>query len=344
MSKYRLCYISRNYYNLTGAGNKAKTDNEDTLSEMGAVNLGLHRTVNSSKILAFFLDLAGIIRVCFLLRKGDVLFLQYPVKKYFSFLCFVARLKGAKSISLIHDLGSFRRKKLSVAKEIGRLSHSDYIIASNEKMAQWLRDNGMKRPVEALGLFDYRSTSFNQSSGHAASMQDVVYAGALSMRKNAFLVKLTESLSRWRLTVIGNKEGMHGLKDNPHVAYMGFLPAEEFISHIDAGFGLVWDGDSLDSCSGEYGNYLRWNSPHKVSFNLRAGLPVIIWKEAAVAPIIEKEGCGIAISSLHELATILPQLSQEDYSKMKQNAQRMAEKLNRGEFLKRALTTAVDTL
>ena len=108
----------------TSAGNKAKTDNEDTLMEMGAVNLGLHRTVHDSKILAFFLDLAGIIRACFLLRKGDVLFLQYPVKKYFSFLCDVARRKGAKTVSLIHDLGSFRRKKLSIQKEISRLSHS----------------------------------------------------------------------------------------------------------------------------------------------------------------------------------------------------------------------------
>ena len=41
MEQHRLCYISRNYYNLTSAGNKAKTDNEDTLMEMGAVNLGL---------------------------------------------------------------------------------------------------------------------------------------------------------------------------------------------------------------------------------------------------------------------------------------------------------------
>ncbi len=134
MKQNRLCYISRNYYNLTSAGNKAKTDNEDTLDEMGAVNLGLHRTVRNSKIIAFFLDLAGILRACLLLQKGDTLFLQYPVKKYFSFLCKVAGLKGAKTVSLIHDLGSFRRKKLTVEKEINRLSHSDYIIASNENM------------------------------------------------------------------------------------------------------------------------------------------------------------------------------------------------------------------
>lgn len=68
--QHRLCYISRNYYNLTAAGNKAKADNEDTLAEMGAVNLGLQRSVRNSKILAFFIDLAGIIRACLLLKRA----------------------------------------------------------------------------------------------------------------------------------------------------------------------------------------------------------------------------------------------------------------------------------
>ncbi len=346
MNQHRLCYISRNYYNLTSAGNKAKTDNEDTLTEMGAVNLGLHRTVKNSKILAFFLDLAGIIRACILLQKGDVLFLQYPVKKYFSFLCNIARMKEAKTVSLIHDLGSFRRKKLTIEKEISRLSHSDYIIASNENMATWLKEHGMKKPVGALGLFDYRSASFNEHSAKDTSKgtRNVIYAGALSMRKNAFLVELTKSLSTWNLTIVGNKDGLQGLQDNPHVSYRGFLPSEEFISHIDADFGLVWDGDSLDTCSGDYGTYLRWNSPHKVSFNLRAGLPIIVWKEAAVAPIIEKEGVGITINSLQELDTVLSQLSQEELTVLKQNASMMAKKLNQGYFLRNAIQTAMAAL
>ncbi len=347
MEQYRICYISRNYYNLTSAGNKAKTDNEDTLKEMGAVNLGLPRTVSNNKLLAFSLDLIGVIRACILLRKGDVLFLQYPVKKYFSFLCNVARMKGAKTVSLIHDLGSFRRKRLSIQKEINRLSHSDYVIASNENMAAWLKEHGMKKSVGALGLFDYRAKSFNRNNERPATANKtgVVYAGALSMHKNSFLVELTKSLSTWNLTVIGNKEGLQGLQENPHINYRGFMPSEEFIAHANASFGLVWDGNSLDTCSGEYGTYLRWNSPHKVSFNLRAGLPVIVWKESAVAPpIVQKYNVGIAIESLKELDRILPELSQEAYSEMKRNAVEMAKRLNEGYFLKEALRIAVNAL
>lgn len=343
MKQHRLCYISRNYYNLTTAGNKAKTDNEDTLAEMGAINLGLQRTVKNSKILAFFLDLIGIIRASLLLKKGDTLFLQYPVKKYFSFLCKVASMKGAKTICVIHDLGSFRRKKLTIEKEITRLSHCDYIITSNENMKQWLIKHGMKKPLGALGLFDYRSKSFNQKQKQISTippeiLPNIVYAGALSMRKNSFLVEITKSLSNWNLTIVGNKEGLQGIQENPHIEYKGFMPSEEFISHINADFGLVWDGDTLDTCSGNYGEYLRWNSPHKVSFYLRAGLPIIIWKEAAVAPIIVKEGVGIAINSLSELNDIFQTLSKEDLAQMKTRAREMAKKLNEGHFLKSALS------
>ena len=337
MKQKRLCYISRNYYNLTSAGNKAKTDNEDTLVEMGAINLGLPRTIRNSKILAFFLDLIGIFRACILLQKDDVLFLQYPVKKYFSFLCHVAQLKGAHTVSLIHDLGSFRRKKLTIQKEINRLSNSDYIIASNEKMKGWLKEHGLQKPVGALGLFDYRSASPCQEKATERGQIKVVYAGALSMKKNSFLVKLSQTLSSWQLLVCGNKEGLQGLQDNPQITYQGFVPSEEFIKHVDADFGLVWDGGSLDGCSGEYGQYLKWNSPHKVSFYLRAGLPLIIWKEAAVAPIIEKAGAGITIGSLEELDDILKALTLEDYQKIKAKTVIMAKRLNEGYFLHQAL-------
>lgn len=334
MEQKRLCYISRNYYNLTSAGNKAKTDNEDTLAEMGAINLGLPRTIRNSKILAFFLDLIGVIRACILLQKDDVLFLQYPVKKYFSFLCHIAHLKGARTVSLIHDLGSFRRKKLTIQKEINRLSNSDYIIASNEKMKGWLKEHGLQKPVGALGLFDYRSESKIVTEREQIK---VVYAGALSMKKNSFLIELSKTLNHWQLLVCGNKEGLQGLQDNPQITYQGFVPSEEFIKHIDADFGLVWDGDSLDGCSGEYGQYLKWNSPHKVSFYLRAGLPLIIWKEAAVAPIIEEAGAGITIRSLEELDDRLKALTLEDYQKMKANTVIMAKRLNEGYFLLQAL-------
>ena len=352
MRKNRLCYISRNYYNLTGAGNKAKTDNEDTIEKMGAINLGLKRTVNDSHVLAFFLNFAGALLAALSLRKGDILLLQYPVKKYFAFLCRAAHWHGAKTIALIHDLGYFRRHKLTIEKEMDRLSSCDYVIASNAKMAQWLKEHGLKLPVGSLGLWDYHAKAFNTAAKDTPSSKDadgnrqmrVVYAGALAMRKNSFLIELTEKLQGWKLLLIGNRDGLPGLHNNPDVEYHSFMQPEDFISNIDADFGLVWDGDSLDTCSGNFGEYLRWNTPHKVSFYLRSGLPVIVWKESAMAPIIEREGVGITIDSLKELSTKLKEIPSDSYKRMHRNAMELAKKLNDGYFLKQALKKAEDTL
>lgn len=125
------------------------------MQRMGFENIGFHRSFIDNKVAAFFLDLMGVVRLCLFTGRHDIILLQYPLKKYFSFICNVAHLKGSQVVALIHDLGSFRRRKLSVRHEINRLSHADYVIASNAAMEQWLHDNGLKRPTGALGLFDY---------------------------------------------------------------------------------------------------------------------------------------------------------------------------------------------
>ena len=345
MCKYRLCYITRNYRNLNGAGNKAKTDNEDTLELMGAKNLGLRRTYYNNKVATFLLDLAGVIRYVFTIRRNDLVLLQYPVKKYFSFLCNVAHLRGAKTVALIHDLGSFRRKKLTVKKEIGRLMHADLVIASNDTMKQWLQHQGYQHPLGSLGLFDYRSAAENLHKESGTSGQyRLVYAGSLAMRKNAFLLELAKHTLPYELHIYGNRNGLPGMSDNAHIIFHPFTPAAEFIANVDADFGFVWDGEALDSCTGNFGEYLRWNSPHKVSFYIRAGLPVIIWKHAAVAPIIEAEGIGISIGSVDELSTLLPSITQEQMNQMRKNVQRVGNQLKNGHFLTRAVQLALEKL
>lgn len=337
----RLVYISRNYRNRLSAGNKAKSDYEDIAASLGGRNLGLARSYGGNKIAGFLLNLVGIVKASLLLRRGDRLFLQYPVKKYFTFLCRVARQHGAETTVLIHDLGSCRRKKLSVEQEIRRLSHADHVIATNPTMASWLRDHGLKGDIGALGLHDYLSPAplpmqlQSTPDGHIR----VVYAGSLSMKKNAFFVKLSQELKDFRLVVYGNRDGLTGLTENPCIEWHDFLESDEFIRTVSADFGLVWDGDSMDTCSGAWGEYLRLNTPHKASFYLRAGLPLIVWKESAIAPIIENEGIGFAVSSLSEIPQRLSTLTAADLQHMKQQAAHMAKRINEGQFLSQALSS-----
>ena len=342
--KGRLCYISRNYRGVESSGNKAKTDNEDTLEEMGAVNLGLRRTFYNNKLLKFFLDLAGILLFCVLVRKGDIIVLQYPVKKYFSFICRVAHLRGAHVIALIHDLGSMRRKKLTPKQEIARLMHADYVIASNEVMKQWLASRGYSHPLGALGLFDYRSKTVHHEQERPKGECSIVYAGALAMRKNAFILQIPDVISGYELHIYGNRSGLPSLKESPRVIFHDFMPADKFIESVQGDFGFVWDGDSLDSCTGSFGEYLRWNSPHKVSFYVRAGLPIIIWREAALAGIVEKEGIGLCIDSVEELNTLLSSITEEQMGRMRKNVQRVSSQLSSGEFLRHAVNEALREL
>lgn len=338
MEQKRLCYISRNYYNLTSAGNKAKTDNEDTLAEMGAINLGLPRTIRNSKILAFFLDLIGILRACILLQKDDVLFLQYPVKKYFSFLCHIAHLKGARTVSLIHDLGSFRRKKLTVAQELKRLSHTDYIIATNQAMKLWLEQQGLEKPIGALGFHDYLSPSVAADKKHQPNeVWNIVYAGSLNLRKNAFILKMKELDYQFKFHLYGNMEDYDAVAKDKNIIWHGFMNADDFIKQVRGNFGLVWDGDSLEECHGDFGSYLKYNTPHKASFYLRAGLPIIVWKESAIAPLVEEKGVGFAINSLKELPGRLASISEEEYAGMLTQTKQMAIAINNGENLKKAI-------
>ena len=47
------CYISKNYKDLTQAGNKAKTDIERIMDSLGFKNAGLTRTTKRNKITGF---------------------------------------------------------------------------------------------------------------------------------------------------------------------------------------------------------------------------------------------------------------------------------------------------
>lgn len=129
-----ICYLSRNYRGVDNAGNKAKTDIEQIMESHGFRNVGLKQTRYRNVVVAFCRTLFSVLKSILCLRKGDVLVLQYPLKKYYAFVCNMAHLRGCKVVTLIHDLGSFRRKKLTIPQEIARLDHSDCVIVHSERM------------------------------------------------------------------------------------------------------------------------------------------------------------------------------------------------------------------
>lgn len=338
------CYLSKNYKGLQNAGNKAKTDIEKILQQQGFRNVGLKQTVYTNKVLVFFITLLGVLKAPFCLHKGDVLLLQYPLKKYYSFVCNMAHLRGAKVITLIHDLGSFRRQKLTIPQEIKRLGHSDYIIAHNTFMKSWLEQQGCKIPIGCLEIFDYLSETTAPDRDLPPLPYGVVYAGGLSPRKNTFLYEIGETISNYHINLYGNGFEAEKAKGKEHFTYKGFVPSDQLIAKAEGDFGLVWDGDSITSCSGNWGEYLQYNNPHKTSLYIRCELPVIIWKKAALAPFIEKNKIGIPIDSLTELNERLKALNPEEYKQMKANIAIVSNRLSNGYYCTKAVEKALKTL
>jgi hypothetical protein len=112
---------------------------------------------------------------------------------------------------------------------------------------------------------------------------------------------------------------------------------------MTGGYGLVWDGDSPSTCSGA-GAYLRINDPHKTSLYLAGGLPVITWKDAAIADFIQTEGCGIVVAGLEDIQDSLAAVSKEQYDQMSANVAHVGARLRDGFYTRQAMTNVAARL
>jgi hypothetical protein len=334
-------YLSKNYNNTISAGNKAKTDIEQILSRLGYKNAGLAQTACSNKIMGFVLTFTSVLKVFFTISAEDTVVIQYPFKKYYSFVCNIIHFRKGKVITVIHDLGAFRRKKLTVEKEIRRLKHTDVLIVHNENMKEWLLQQGYSKPVVCLGIFDYLSSSENNKL-HTIDGQlvKVIYAGALSYKKNKYLYELDDKISKWQFELYGSGFEEGKIKKQSHFKYNGFIPSDQLIEQVDAHFGLIWEGDSISTCSGNFGDYLKLNNPHKASLYIRCNLPLIVWEESALATFISENKIGICIRSLTELDTVLSAISVESYNEMKENIRKINRQVATGYYIDKALNEA----
>ena len=119
--------------------------------------------------------------------------------------------------------------------------------------------------------------------------------------------------------------------------YKGQYSPEELPKHLNENFGLIWDGNSIKSCSGHFGEYLKYNNPHKTSLFISTGIPIIVWKKAAIAKLVNDYNIGIVIDNLRELDSVLDNVDLDQYKELKKNTEILGKKLREGFFIKRAL-------
>ena len=276
----------------------------------------------------------------------SILILQYPTwQNQAAREVTIKKLKKEKKVKVItffHDIERLRSLYNDEVKEMEFdffMDVTDVFIVHNERMRAYLETIGvLARKVVCLEIFDYlvdapiKNRDFDKS---------VMIAGALDSVKSPYISMLRE-LNKVKFHLFGKGYLEENISDN--IAYHGSYPMDQIVEELVGGFGLVWDGDSIDDCSGSTGRYLRYNNPHKLSLYLAAGYPVIVWDEAATADLVLRYDVGIVVKSLRNLDKILDNLSEKKYIHYKENVRTLSNKLRSGFFTQQALQKAESIL
>ncbi|KRL37544.1 sugar transferase [Liquorilactobacillus uvarum] len=268
-------------------------------------------------------------------RAMNVVIFQYPIYSLFLTKKIIKTIKkytSARIILVIHDVESlrlFQDDKSFVKKELSifNMDEVDGLIAHNKSMKNWLREKGITKKIAELEIFDYDNPQpFRVQKSYNRS---VCFAGNLA--KANFLEKLDVKNG---LFVFGPN---NNLKMHECIKYGGQYTPDELPKYLQQNYGLVWDGSSLDKCDGRFGEYLKYNAPHKTSLYLSSGIPVIVWKEAAIADFVLENNVGIVVDDLNHLDELLKNISESDFNVMKTNAVKVGKKMRSGYYIRRAI-------
>ena len=335
------------------AGSKARLDVESIVESIGYRPIDVvlpfkqHETILSSfvanvRIFRFFRKQLAF------LGRDDRLLVQFPPRShslFFPFLFKALQKRGVEVTFLIHDLERMRYSQLNdvplkkrvriYVEESILLQTADKQICHNQKMKCFLL--GQKIPAEqliSLDIWDYLTECPLRAPEDRTDRNRVIIAGNLSPEKCVYITELQKVPGvEFQLYGVGYED-----LGQKNVVYHGSFQPDELVGSLIGDFGLVWDGESVDTCTGIFGNYLRLNNPHKLSLYLTAGLPVIVWDEAAIADFVKEYNVGLCVASLKDIPERLNELTPEGYREMAGNAAQIAKQLREGHYLKTALS------
>ena len=230
-------------------------------------------------------------------RRGDVLVVQYPLGFPADRLVNLARPRGRR-VAIVHDVESLRREG-PTEPDTRRLAGYDVVIAPTPAMVEWLRARLPDGPtLLPLEMYDYLLAGEVDLGEPAAGPRCLYFVGNLHPEKAGFLYSLPPTSVP--VEVFGPQCRADLLPDQ--AIWRGTLDMQRPRLPAVDGYGLLWDGDSAEELGGPLGRYLRFNAPHKLSFYIAAGLPVVVPAESAVADLVLREGVGFTATSVREAA------------------------------------------
>ena len=284
-----------------------------------------------------------LFKIFFSIKRNSVVFFLFPVyaRMNMVLLKWLTR-KNVQIVCYIADIEGIRDgNKMFLKKEVNFFKRFKYFIVHNGRMNEWLYKNvpGVYKAA-LIQFFDFPAEPF---AGRRHLSFDVVYAGNLA--KGLFLEKL-QSLSKRKTPLQFHLYGP-GITEkmlSKNVSWHGIEPPYHLPEKLIGSFGLIWDGTDIESLSGSMGNYIRYNSPHKLSLYILSKLPIIVAAAAATAPLIEEFKIGFTVDDLNEIEGKIRTISESDYLEMQMNMEPLAKKIREGGFLNGAIDEIVGSI
>ena len=329
------------------AGNKARNDVEEIVKREGyqPLLLTVEDWYQMGTVKAQQHKAKALAQAFSQLKSGDQLLIQFPMLHHSFFTTRLVRKiqrRGVQVYFIIHDLEALRYANLDTVplkhkirvhlQESSLLKVADGVIAHNPIMKSVLVEKGIpEHKLVSLEIFDYLIPNYQEKDGQSKD-QPIIVAGNLAQEKAGYLYQLP-ARPAYNLYGIGFDES-RALENE---AYFGSFLPDELPAALEGGFGLVWDGDSAETCSGVFGEYLRYNNSHKASLYLASGFPLVVWKQSALSHFVLEKNCGVAVESLHDLKNTIENLSDADYQELVANAKNIGKKIRDGFYLTSAL-------
>lgn len=321
MEKIFLDYSTYNMKESKTAWSKARLDCGIILEKYGYKKKILFISRNS-----LIKTLISVTKNLLKIKKHTNVIIQYPLGDNSSYITSLAtkvcKIKQCNITLLIHDINSLRYTGKLSDEEIQIFKAANNIIVHNNSMLRIINSHITNVNLYILQAFDYFIN--NEAQQHVFD-NTIVYAG--NLQKSKFLINIKELGIKFNLygSKINNIESLC----NDNVQYKGAFQQED-LSILSGDWGLIWDGTSATTCDGCYGQYLKYNAPHKLSLYIIAKLPIIIWDQAAEAEFITNNKLGVTVKSLYDINNIISKISKEEYCNIKKNVEIYSEKLKNG--------------
>lgn len=323
----KIYYFSESIKKGKDAGNKARNDVEQILSTRYEPLYPFFENPRKKIIQSIYLLIKELLKT----NYNDYIIIQYPLPiGYNKFLNLISHFR--KVIVIIHDLTELRTGNFS-GNEEKRFQNVKYIISHNNKMSMYLMKHDINQgKIINLDIFDYLTTTL-VSKTHYDDSETICFAGNLA--KSDFIYSLPEEVISYGINLYGIN--FDNVKANSKLHYKGAFDSEIIHEKISGKFGLIWDGNSCKTCAGNFGLYMKYNNPHKLSMYIAAKMPVIVWKDSAIADYVIDNQIGYVIDNLDNLSEILKNITKEDYLNLEKNVVKIQKTITIGNNLKNKL-------